>query len=101
MFRTSALSSGNPSNPKPVLRQDIPTTYWLRYGQNWFKGIVYTLTGPLSTSTMKTACHETEKQTFCFFTKGWPEFVRANELKLGDTLLFERVDYVEFQVSKI
>lgn len=81
--------------------QDVPTLYWRTHGAAAFDGRSYTLNGPLSTWSVKTATHASQKQRFCSFTKGFAGFCAANELKLGDTLQFTLVGILEFEVRKV
>lgn len=66
-----------------------------------FDGKWYTLYGPLSTGSVKTATHTSLKQRFFSFTKGFAGFCEANELKLGNTLQFMKVGLLEFEVRKV
>ena len=79
--------------------QDIPTAYWRKHGKEKFNGQLYTLEGPLKESCVKSALHETGRQTLCFFTSGWFEFCVLNNLKLGDTVIFLKRGPCRFQVT--
>ncbi|KAG0567633.1 hypothetical protein KC19_7G149900 [Ceratodon purpureus] len=81
-------------------RLDIPTLYWRTYGTEQFDGHFFTLGGPLNERVVKNVLLMTTKQTFCFFTSGWLEFCKRNELKVGDTLLFAKTGPSSFEVSK-
>lgn len=81
--------------------QDVPTAYWCKHGAEMFDGIWYTLNGPLSPWRVKTAVNTYGKQTFCSFTYGWAGFCTANELKLGDTVIFWADGLLKFEVQKV
>ena len=66
-----------------------------------FDGITYTLAGPLSPWSVKTATNTWGKQTFCAFTEGWAGFCISNRLEVGDVLMFTKVGPVEFEVRKL
>ena len=78
--------------------QDIPTSFWRCIGPECFSGIWYTLKGPLSPGCVKSANCVTRKQTFCFLTTGWAEFLERNNFGLGDTLKFTKIGRLEFEV---
>lgn len=80
--------------------QDVPTAYWRTYGVEQFDGIRCTLNGPLAPWTVKTAVLKYASQTFCSFTQGWAGFCTANKLKVGDTLIFTKLGFAEFEVGK-
>jgi hypothetical protein len=81
--------------------QDVPTAYWRLVGAEGFNGALYTLNGPLSPWTVKTSTSTYGTQTCCSFTNGWAAFCTANDLKLGDTVIFTQVGLLEFEVSKV
>ena len=81
--------------------QNVPTAYWRSIGVEGFEGTWYTLKGPLSPWPVKTATHTSKKQRFCSFTKGFAGFCSANAFKLGDTLTFEKVGLLEYEVIKV
>ena len=81
--------------------QDVPARYWRIHGVEGFDGITYTLAGPLSPWSVKTATNTWGKQTFCSFTEGWAGFCASNRLKVGDSLKFTKIGPVEFEVMKV
>ena len=83
------------------MSQDIPTSYWRTVDDSKFDGPWYKLSGPRETVMVKSARYYSEKQTFCYFTKGWVDFVALNHLKLGDTILFAEKGDAEFEVRKV
>ncbi|KAG0558455.1 hypothetical protein KC19_5G156000 [Ceratodon purpureus] len=82
-------------------RLDIPTAFWRSLAWERFDGPWYTLEGPLHTVLVKSAVYCSAKQTFCFLTKGWVDFVAMNRLNLGDTLVFTLVGVAEFNVATV
>ncbi|KAG0624041.1 hypothetical protein M758_3G219100 [Ceratodon purpureus] len=82
-------------------RLDIPTAFWRSLGEERFNGAWYTLEGPLHTVLVKSGTYSSAKQTFCFLTKGWIDFVAMNRLKLGDTVVFTLVGVAEFEVTMV
>ena len=74
--------------------QDIPVSFWRKYGKDKFNMQSYTLWGPYSTVTVTVIVNRTPKQTFCYFTHGWALFRDENFFKVGYTL----VSPVHFQV---
>jgi hypothetical protein len=81
--------------------QDVPSMFWRTEGAEGFDGCTYTLQGPTSACSVKTATQTFGKQTFCSFTKGWSRFCTANALKLGDTIQFTKVGEAEFKVMLV
>lgn len=81
--------------------QDVPTVYWRSQGVDGFEGVWYTLKGPLSPWPVQTATHASKKQRFCSFTKSFASFCNANAFKLGETLTFEKVGLLEYEVRKV
>ena len=81
--------------------QDVPTPFWRTHGVENFDGIAYTLHGPLQPWRVETATHTYGKQTTCSFTQGWAGFVTANNLHLGDTVIFEHIAPLEFAVRMV
>ncbi|KAG0627449.1 hypothetical protein M758_2G201700 [Ceratodon purpureus] len=82
-------------------RLDIPTSFWRAVGEDQFDGRVYSLIGPRQTVVVGSLVFTAEKQTFCYFTNGWSEFLEKNEFGLGDTLLFVKVGNADFQVTRV
>ena len=80
--------------------QDVPTAYWRTYGEEQFDGIACRLNGPVAAWTVNTAILKYASQTVCSFTHGWAGFCTANNLKIGDTLIFTKVAFDEFEVRK-
>ncbi|KAG0627795.1 hypothetical protein M758_2G228600, partial [Ceratodon purpureus] len=85
----------------PSSRVDVPTAFWRKYGSCHFDDVWYWLSGPRAACTVDSATYFSGKQRQCFFTDGWASFCRANHLKLGDTLLFEKVGDIEYRVTKV
>ena len=56
------------------------------------------LQGPLRAVRVKSSTCVGEKQTFCYLTKGWAEFVALNDFKIGDKVVFAAVGTREFDV---
>ncbi|KAG0566282.1 hypothetical protein KC19_7G052000 [Ceratodon purpureus] len=82
-------------------RLDIPTSFWRAVGEEQFDGRIYSLIGPLQTVVVGSLVFAVEKQTFCYFTNGWSDFLVKNEFGLGDTLAFVKVGTAEFQVTRV
>ena len=83
------------------LAQDVPTHFWRTHGVELFDGISYTLDGPLHPWRVETHMHTYGKQTACSFTKGWAGFVTANDLQLGDKVIFTQLGPLKFAVRKV
>ena len=81
--------------------QDVLNLYWRSKGAEGFDDTWYTLKGPKSPWLVKTTTHTSKTQRFCSFTKGFAGFCHANVFKLGDTLTFMKVGYLEFEVTKV
>lgn len=58
------------------------------------------MNGPLAPWTVKTGILKYASQKFCSFTQGWAGFCTANNLRVGDTLIFTKVSFDEFDVRK-
>ncbi|KAG0571340.1 hypothetical protein KC19_VG003300 [Ceratodon purpureus] len=82
-------------------RLDIQTRFWREFGEKQFDGISFTLRGPSSEAVVKSCCHRSPTQIFCFFASGWSEYCRLNLLKKDDTLLFSAIDTTVFHVTKL
>lgn len=80
--------------------QDVPAEFWRTHGVCSFDGVTYTLHGPKMPCSVLSATHTYGKQTFCSFTSGWRRFCTANELRIGDTVLFSKVGPLDFAVTK-
>ena len=72
--------------------------YWREVGVCHFSGTWFTLAGPRATVRVKSSTTVAEKQTFCYLTKGWADFVALNDLKLGDKVVFAADGTREFDV---
>ena len=82
------------------LPQDFPAPYCRQFPLEHFKDTWFTLSGPLAAVRVKSTVHVNPRQTFCYLSKGWSEFVALNDLKLGDTITFAAVGTQEFNVDR-
>ncbi|KAG0617921.1 hypothetical protein M758_4G025000 [Ceratodon purpureus] len=81
-------------------RLDIPTSFWRSMGQETFDGSLMTLSGPIREHVVRSSVCKTPKQTFCFFSSGWADFVSMNSLQVGDTIVFTKVTNCRYVVKK-
>lgn len=80
--------------------QDIPTWFWRSMGPETFDGSLMTLTGPIREHVVRSSLCVSPKQTFCFFSSRWADFVSMNSLQVGDTIVFTKVTNCRYVVKK-
>ncbi|KAG0608026.1 hypothetical protein M758_8G072200 [Ceratodon purpureus] len=82
-------------------RLDFPTPFWRELGLEHFRDSWFTLFGPFAAVRVKSFVYEGPRQTFCYLSKGWSEFVALNDFKFGDKLCFAAVGNLEFNVDRV
>lgn len=81
--------------------QDIPTRFWRNMGEEKFEDQTYTLHGTMASVEVNTKVLRSKRQTWCFFTDGFPTFCQDNAVRVGDQLHFQQIEAWEFEVLKI